>query len=98
MMLRRIFVAGRRATQFTALILALQLGPALPAHAQVANAVIAGIVTDAQGGVLPGVTITVRNAESGVTRTIVTEADGRYRLGGLPPGRYNSTQHAPRLV
>src|SRR5205085_3184640 len=37
----------------------------------------------------PGVTITVRNVESGVTRTIVTEADGRYRLGGIPPGRYN---------
>ena len=90
-MLRRVFVAGRRVTQFTTLILALQLGLALPAHAQVANAVITGIVTDAQGGVLPGVTITVRNAESGVTRTIVTEADGRYRLGGLPPGRYNLT-------
>src|SRR4029450_10697217 len=91
MMLRRIFVAGRRVTQFTALILAMQLGPALPARAQVANAVITGIVTDAQGGVLPGVTITVRNAESGVTRTIVTEDDRRYRLGGLPPARYNLT-------
>src|ERR1044071_7028183 len=91
MMLRRVFVAGRRVTQFTALILASQLGLALPARAQVANAVITGIVTDAQGGVLPGVTITVRNAESGVTRTIVSEADGRYRLGGLPPGRYNLT-------
>src|SRR5215813_13824387 len=91
MMLRRAFVAGRRVTQFTALILAIQLGLALPARAQVANAVVTGIVTDAQGGVLPGVTITVRNAESGVTRTIVTEADGRYRLGGLPPGRYNLT-------
>ena len=76
-MLRRVFVARRRVTQFTALILAMQLGLALPARAQVANAVITGIVTDAQGGVLPGVTITVRNAESGVTRTIVSEADGR---------------------
>jgi hypothetical protein len=91
MMLRRVFVAGRRVIQFTALILAILLGLALPARGQVANAVITGIVTDAQGGVLPGVTITVRNAESGVTRTIVTEADGRYRLGGLPPGRYNLT-------
>src|SRR4029453_19178540 len=91
MMLRRIFVAGRRVPQFTARILAMQLGLALPVRAQVANAVITGTVTDSQGGALPGVTITVRNAESGVTRTIVTEADGRYRLGGLPPGRYNLT-------
>ncbi len=37
---------------------------------------------------LPGVTLTVRNAETGLTRTVVTEVDGRYRLGGLPPGRY----------
>src|SRR5262245_11653441 len=88
MMLRRAFVAGRRVIQFTALILAM-LGLAVPARAQVANAVITGIVTDAQGGVLPGVTITVRDADSGVTRTIITETDGRYRLGGLPPGRYN---------
>src|SRR6266550_1165292 len=91
MMLQRVSVAGRRVTQFTALILAFHLGPAVPARAQVANAVITGIVTDAQGGVLPGVTITVRNADSGVTRTIVTEANGRYRLGGIPPGRYNLT-------
>ena len=56
--------------------------------AQTTNGVIAGIVTDAQGGVLPGVTITTRNTETGFTRSVVTEADGRYRLAALPPGRY----------
>lgn len=61
---------------------------AAPAAAQT-NAVIGGVVNDAQGGVLPGVTLTVRNAETGFTRTVVTEADGRYRLAGLPPGRYD---------
>ena len=86
-----VFVARRRVIQFTGLMLAVQLGLAAPAWAQVANAVVTGTVTDAQGGVLPGVTITVRNAESGVTRTIVTEGDGRYRLGGIPPGRYSLT-------
>src|SRR5215467_3384244 len=95
MMLPNASLAHRRVIQFTALILAMQLAQALPARAQIANAVVTGIVTDAQGGVLPGVTITVRNAESGVTRTIVTEADGRYRLGGLPPGRYNLTAELP---
>jgi len=62
---------------------------AWPAAAQTTNGVIAGIVTDAQGGVLPGVTVTARNSETGFTRTVVTEADGRYRLAALPPGRYN---------
>ena len=60
-----------------------------PAAAQTTNGVIAGIVTDAQGGVLPGVTLTARNAETGFTRTVVTETDGRYRVAGLAPGRYD---------
>jgi len=61
---------------------------ALPAAAQTTNGVISGIVSDAQGGVLPGVTVTGRNVETGITRTVVTESDGRYRLAALPPGRY----------
>src|SRR6266850_4908305 len=67
----------------------------VPASAQVSNAVVTGIVADAQGGILPGVTITVTNAESGVVRTIVTEENGRYRLGGIPPGRYNLKAELP---
>jgi hypothetical protein len=47
------------------------------------------MVADAQGGVLPGVTLTLRNADTGVIRTSVTEADGAYRFAGLPPGRYD---------
>jgi hypothetical protein len=39
--------------------------------------------------VLPGVTLTVTNAETGVPRTAVTEGDGRYRFAGLQPGRYD---------
>ena len=47
---------------------------------------IEGTVRDEQGGVLPGVAMTVRNQESGVTRTLTTEADGRYIFAALPPG------------
>src|SRR2546422_10659504 len=76
--------------------LALLVGLAvLPAPAQVSNAIVTGIVNDAQGGILPGVTITLTNAESGVVRTIVTEENGRYRLGGIPPGRYNLRAELP---
>ena len=88
-MLRSVFLTPRGACPIVVATFLASLCLPAPAFAQVANAVVTGIVTDAQGGVLPGVTITVRNADSGVTRTIVTEADGRYRLGGLPPGRYN---------
>ena len=93
-MLRNLVLTLRRADPILALLLAF-LCATIPVSAQVANAVVAGVVTDAQGGVLPGVTISVTNTESGVVRTIVTEADGRYRLGGIPPGRYNLTAELP---
>ncbi len=32
---------------------------------------------DSSGGVLPGVTVTVRNSGTGVTRAVVTDAEGR---------------------
>lgn len=78
-----------------ALIIAFQLGHAIPAYAQAASAVIAGTISDTQGGVLPGVTITVTNAESGTVRTAVSEADGKYRVAGLAPGRYNLNAELP---
>lgn len=53
------------------------------------GASINGTVVDAQGGALPGVTLTLRNVETGVLRTSVSEADGTYRFAGLPPGRYD---------
>ena len=65
-----------RRVSIAAVLFAL-IAAALPAAAQTTNGVISGIVSDAQGGVLPGVTVTGRNIETGITRTVVTEADGR---------------------
>ena len=62
--------------QLAALVVAFQLGHAVPARAQAASAVIAGTITDTQAGVLPGVTVTVTNAESG------TAVDESYDLSG----------------
>jgi len=77
---------GRIALFFLAVVVAT----ASPALAQgEASAVVTGVIADAQGGVLPGVTVTLRNVESGTTRTTVTEADGQYRIAGLQPGRYS---------
>jgi hypothetical protein len=78
-MLRRVFTA--------ALLFALAF-VAPSATAQTTNGVIAGIISDAQGGVLPGVTVTARNVDTGAIRNITTEEDGRFRLAGLIPGRY----------
>jgi len=71
----------------TLFLFAPLLSPA-SVEAQVTTGAISGVVADAQSAVLPGVALTLRNAETGFTRTAVSDGDGRYRLGGLPPGRY----------
>lgn len=47
-----------------------------------------GVVTDESGGLLPGVTVVVRNSDTGLVREVITDADGRYVVPGLPPGSY----------
>jgi hypothetical protein len=83
-------VSGRGICRIALFLVALVLAAAVPAQAQgEASASVSGVITDAQGGVLPGVTLTLRNVESGTTRTAVTEGDGQYRIAGLQPGRYS---------
>ncbi|MGH9320774.1 MAG: TonB-dependent receptor [Vicinamibacteria bacterium] len=66
-----------------------------PASAQVQGAEIRGTIRDGQGGVLPGVTVTLRNEDSGVARTTVSMEDGTYRFAQLQPGRYSVTAELP---
>ena len=56
--------------------------------AQSTNATLDGTIKDHQGGVLPGVTVTVINESNGLTRSITTGERGSYRVSELPPGRY----------
>jgi hypothetical protein len=47
-----------------------------------------GSVLDDQSLALPGATVTLTNLETGWTRSIVTDSEGRYRAPALPPGVY----------
>jgi hypothetical protein len=58
------------------------------ASAQLPTAAIRGVITDAQGGVLPGATVTAAQTGTGLTRSTVTNEVGVYRLAGLPSGTY----------
>ena len=60
----------------------------MPAVAQRSTATVRGVVRDATQAVLPGVTITVTNQDTGLTRTTVTNASGSYSVPELPVGRY----------
>jgi hypothetical protein len=52
---------------------------------------ITGTVTDPQGSVLPGVTVTVVSQETGLQRTAVSNNEGSYSLVNLPIGTYTLT-------
>lgn len=71
--------------------LVLVLLAAVPVAAQTSMATLRGKVADQQGGVLPGVTVTVKQTETNTTRTGVTNETGQYYLPNLPAGTYEIT-------
>ncbi len=70
------------------LMLCIGLSMASPVLGQGAGASIQGTLKDQQGAVLPGATVTLRNEETGVVRTAVTDTEGHYQFLALAPGRY----------
>ena len=77
------------------LIAAMALAVAAPAYAQGGGAsstgTIQGRVTDAQGAVLPGVTVTATSPSALGAQTTVTSETGNYRFPAIPPGTYSVT-------
>ena len=67
--------------------LVILLGAA-SARAQLSTAQLSGRVTDESSAVLPGVTVTVTQTDTGFTRSDVTDGNGAYVLTNLPPGPY----------
>jgi len=63
--------------------------PAGTVSAQVEQGRLLGTVKDAQGGVLPGVTVTATSPALIGQRTAVTEPDGRFLLTNLASGPYS---------
>jgi len=59
------------------------------AVAQESTAELRGRVLDAQGGALPGVTITITNQATGVYRAVLSNGDGTYFATALAPGMYS---------
>jgi hypothetical protein len=80
--------------QLVAIAALLGLLPS-PARAQ-ATASITGVVTDASGAVLPGVTVEASSpALIEKVRTVVTDGSGQYRIEQLRPGMYTVTFTLP---
>lgn len=61
-----------------------------PALAQVTTGTILGVVRDGTGAVIPGVSITVKNLDTGTARNVVSDEQGRYQASSLALGNYEA--------
>jgi predicted porin len=52
------------------------------------GASLSGVVTNQTGVVLPDVSVTIKNVDTGITRRITTDGGGHFQASGLPPGRF----------
>ena len=59
------------------------------AQQQSINGSIRGVITDPTGAPVAGVTVTVKNLDTGFTRQVVTAGDGVYLAPNLPIGNYS---------
>ncbi len=72
----------------SAFFLILAVGSSALAQSTAINGTIEGTVKDDQGAVLPGVTVTVTNVDTGEQREVVTNESGLYRAPLLSLGTY----------
>jgi predicted porin len=83
----RSHILFRYGSRWKVLLLSWLAMGALPLWAQT-GASLSGMVTDQTGATLSAVAVTIRNVDTGVTRTIPTDGAGHYQASGLPLGRF----------
>ena len=82
-----------RLRQFIAacLLVLSPLALAGTAAAQAVTGTIIGTVADTTGAVLPGVSVTVKQTETGFTRTLTSDTNGEFTAASIPTGTYTVT-------
>jgi Carboxypeptidase regulatory-like domain len=65
------------------------------AFAQTTNATLGGTVIDPSRALIPGVTVTATNTQTGIVTTVVTNETGAYQFASLQTGVYKVTAELP---
>lgn len=78
----------RRPGVLVAVVLATLLAGAPTSFAQVLYGSIIGTVTDSMGAAVPGATVVIQQAETKLTRELVTDPSGAYHFTAVPSGTY----------
>jgi hypothetical protein len=72
-----------------ACVVALLLGMAGALRAQIVNSSVDGVVQDRSGAIVPDAQLTLTNLSTGIERTTLSNADGRYSFPSVPVGTYS---------
>jgi len=100
--LRKAVMPAVRRLSALLLTLLLTVGAILaspaPAAAQSATGSVEGTIVDQSGALLPGVTVTLVEADTGAQRVTLTDADGHFAALLLPVGVYNLTAELAGFV
>src|SRR5438045_2741401 len=73
------------------LFIALAMVTVVSSQTQITTGTIQGTVTDANGAIVPGANIEIKNLETNLSRTLTTDDGGRFVALALPPGPYSVT-------
>src|SRR5258706_9609496 len=74
---------------FALVVFALTIFAGASSFAQTCRGTISGSVTDSSGAAVPGATVTIKNVDTGLVRTVTTSDDGSYAAPELPIGTYS---------
>jgi hypothetical protein len=85
----------RNLCAITFLLSALMLLCGVSTPGQTFRGTILGTITDSSGASVPGATVTIKNLDTGLVRTVNTSDDGSYSAPELPIGNYTVTVEKP---
>src|SRR5205809_2069153 len=73
------------------LLVVLAMVIVVTSQTQITTGTIQGTVTDANGAIVPGASVEIKNLETNASKTLMTDEGGRFVALQLPPGRYSAT-------
>lgn len=76
---------------FCSSLLAIALSFSISAQSEAGSSSLEGTITDANGAIVPGANVSVKNTETGLERNVISNNEGRFFVAVLPVGNYTIT-------
>ncbi|HET7113206.1 MAG TPA: TonB-dependent receptor, partial [Pyrinomonadaceae bacterium] len=73
------------------LVLTFLIALTASAQSQITTGTIRGTVQDANGAVVPGANVEIKNVDTNISRNLTTDEEGRFIAPQLTPGKYSVT-------